>query len=1039
MTAPETTVWLSPDCIQQHSLHRPYDSRPCPGSSIDLSLASAQGCKPQTVYRGGRLLPAHPDLGVVSWNVEGLTDEKLETLQVYMVQMNVGIIALQETHTCNSEYYVTHRGYLVVLSGPVGDRHDSAGVGFIVAPWLRQSVVGFCQASSRMASLKLRIKGGKAAFISAYAPHSGKHYDERQAFYHELGEFIARTTAHGPKFVLGDFNARIYRRLSGEEELIGNGVFTNSEATIPDKANRHLLVEMCESQGLAVANTFFNNLHEELVTCYNVGCTEQKEISWQCHSQIDFVLCSQAWLPCVIAAGSNRRWPLASHHYPMISALQLQVPKHAQKLIAQQHLISSLSSPVVANRFAEVFEMQVEMAVSEDTDNIDLFYAGLVDAFATAEGNTLPRRTAVPKRPWISNRTLALIEERCIERRRLHLENERRLTKAIKSSIKNDRAVWLESILASGDWGEIRKLRKGQKVAQGRLKNMTGEMVSSDCRAETLAEHLEKVQWTVRPTTLGSTAPITDKLLPVKTAEISEEELIKAAKSLKKNRAMGLDGVPSEFWKIVLLPGSEGARRVLQFCNLCWKGRKVPQAWHEARVTSIFKKGDPSSCDNYRPISLLNIAYKMFAAILLNRLRDAGADERLWRTQFGFRRRRGTQDALFIARRQIERTWAQKDGKVVLLALDWAKAFDSVSPRSLAVALRRFGLPKEFVEMIEAIYCDRTFFVKDAGSTSERHRQEYGISQGCPLSPYLFVILMTVLMTDAKATLAGLGVELHEHCLVHDLVYADDTLLIDVDENALATFMECVGAAGQEYGLSFNFTKLEAMPVRMEASIHTPNGNIVENKHSMVYLGSSLSSDGSVAAEVGRRIGQAKADLDGLRKVWSHSSMTTARKLCIYDACVVSKLVYGLHTATLNKSERCRLDGFHARCLRRILRIQHAYHSRVSNKTVLERAGATPLSTRILQQQLLYLGEIARRDHDDPVRCCVFLPGSLDDIPVGPRKQGRPRHTWVGTVCSTARQIAGTLTNFRALMAPSAQAIKAWRATVLQSFNNYIL
>ena len=74
---------------------------------------------------------------------------------------------------------------------------------------------------------------------------------------------------------------------------------------------------------------------------------------------------------------------------------------------------------------------------------------------------------------------------------------------------------------------------------------------------------------------------------------------------------------------------------------------------------------------------------------------------------------------------------------------------------------------------------------------------------------------MTVLMTDAKDTLARLGVQLHEHCLVHDLIYADDTLLMDVDENAVATFMECVGAAGKEDGLSCNFTKFEAMPVRM--------------------------------------------------------------------------------------------------------------------------------------------------------------------------------------------------------------------------------
>ena len=71
----------------------------------------------------------------------------------------------------------------------------------------------------------------------------------------------------------------------------------------------------------------------------------------------------------------------------------------------------------------------------------------------------------------------------------------------------------------------------------------------------------------------------------------------------------------------------------------------------------------------------------------------------------------------------------------------------------------------------------------------------------------------------------------------------------------------------------------------------------------MVYLGSLLSSDGRVALEVGRRIGQAKADFDKRCRVWSHSSTAVGRKLRIHEACVVAKLAYGLHTATLNNSE----------------------------------------------------------------------------------------------------------------------------------------
>ena len=165
----------------------------------------------------------------------------------------------------------------------------------------------------------------------------------------------------------------------------------------------------------------------------------------------------------------------------------------------------------------------------------------------------------------------------------------------------------------------------------------------------------------------------------------------------------------------------------------------------------IFKTGDPASCENYRPISLLCIVgYKLFANILLERLRKAGAEKRLWPPQFGFRSGRGTGDALFIARREIERANRQKDGKTILLALDWAKAFDSVSPDALATALKRFGIPQELVQMISAIYTDRRFIIRDAGSTSTWHPQAFGISQGCPLSPFLFVILMGVLIKDAK-------------------------------------------------------------------------------------------------------------------------------------------------------------------------------------------------------------------------------------------------------------------------------------------------
>ena len=74
------------------------------------------------------------------------------------------------------------------------------------------------------------------------------------------------------------------------------------------------------------------------------------------------------------------------------------------------------------------------------------------------------------------------------------------------------------------------------------------------------------------------------------------------------------------------------------------------------------------------------------------RLLDAGLDDRLWYSQYGFRKRRSAEDALYAARRHIELAWARRHGRVSLLALDWKKAFDSLTLSGLLDALRRLGL-----------------------------------------------------------------------------------------------------------------------------------------------------------------------------------------------------------------------------------------------------------------------------------------------------------------------------------------------------------
>ena len=55
-------------------------------------------------YRGGGLAPFEGKLCCISWDVEGLTDEKLATLEVYLGSHGVDVICMQETHITKSDY-----------------------------------------------------------------------------------------------------------------------------------------------------------------------------------------------------------------------------------------------------------------------------------------------------------------------------------------------------------------------------------------------------------------------------------------------------------------------------------------------------------------------------------------------------------------------------------------------------------------------------------------------------------------------------------------------------------------------------------------------------------------------------------------------------------------------------------------------------------------------------------------------------------------------------------------------------------------------
>ena len=89
---------------------------------------------------------------------------------------------------------------------------------------------------------------------------------------------------------------------------------------------------------------------------------------------------------------------------------------------------------------------------------------------------------------------------------------------------------------------------------------------------------------------------------------------------------------------------------ILKILNACWKLEVMPDELELADVVTLYKKGNVEDPGNYRPISLLQSLYKLYASLIQVRLANV-VDDIIWATQYGFRRKKSTADAIYLVRR----------------------------------------------------------------------------------------------------------------------------------------------------------------------------------------------------------------------------------------------------------------------------------------------------------------------------------------------------------------------------------------------------
>ena len=158
---------------------------------------------------------------------------------------------------------------------------------------------------------------------------------------------------------------------------------------------------------------------------------------------------------------------------------------------------------------------------------------------------------------------------------------------------------------------------------------------------------------------------------------------------------------------------------------------------------------DREVLSNWRPISLTNFDYKLLAKVLALRLNYV-LDDCINQDQHAFIK--GRNDSNMV--REIDDIIEfGKNGKFnnIILSLDYAKAFDTISTDAILKALRYFNLGERFIEWIKILLKNRESCVRNGGYISDFFRMERGVRQGCPISPLLFIITVELLARSIRS------------------------------------------------------------------------------------------------------------------------------------------------------------------------------------------------------------------------------------------------------------------------------------------------
>ena len=367
---------------------------------------------------------------------------------------------------------------------------------------------------------------------------------------------------------------------------------------------------------------------------------------------------------------------------------------------------------------------------------------------------------------------------------------------------------------------------------------------------------------------------------------ISEQECTKALKQMQNGKSPGTDGFVVDFYKFFWL---DIKVFVLESLNYAFYEGELSVNQKQGIITLIPKKGKIKRLlKNWRPITLLNTDYKILTKCLAIRLQQV-LPSIINCDQNGFMKDRYIGENIRTIADLIEYTSLKNHPGIVLL-LDFEKAFDTIKWSFIIKSLQLFNFGKSFISWIQTVYKNTESTVMNFGNTCGFFKLSRGIRQGCPISPYLFIIAVEILACAIRndTSIHGIRVDNTEFKISQ---LADDTSLFLKDFKSLNNVLKLVDEFYNVSGLRLNVNKTIGKCIGSLTDCEPPTQHGIQwTKGPLHTLGITISNDINVILK--ENFMPRLKVFDNTLNIWYTRGLSLKGKVTILKSLALPKILY---------------------------------------------------------------------------------------------------------------------------------------------------